>query len=344
MTRIWPQAPIYTSIYDEGVVGDLFARSRVRTSFLQKIPGATRNFRMLAPLYPRAFESFDLREFDVIVSSSSAWAKGVRARADAVHVCYLHTVSRFVFDYERYVGGFGMARLARPMLARLIAWDVRAAQRPTALVCNSRTVQERIAAYYGREAQVLHPPADLARFSPGAGRGDYFFIASRLLPYKRIDLAIEAARAAGVPLRVAGTGPAESALRRRAHGSTTTMLGFVDDACVAALMADAKAVIVPGIEDYGLVPVEAAACGTPVIAFRGGGALETIVDGVTGTFFDDASPQSLAAVLRSFDRSRYDPLRMLEHAQSFSPQRFADALQRIIAVHQDAREIPTTSS
>ena len=327
--RAWPEAPVYTALYDPRS-GTSIDESRLRLSYLAKIPGANRGFRYLAPFYPRAFESFDFEEFDTIVSSTSAWAKGVRVPPGTVHVCFIHTVSRFAFNYDEYVGGFGMRSLARPMVNRLVEWDARAAQRPTCYVANSHNVARRVKQYYGRDAVVLHSPADVDRFTVGAGRGDYFLIASRLLPYKRIELAIRAAALAGVTLAVAGTGPAEAALRRAARGTKTRMLGYVDDATLNGLMGDARAVILPGEEDLGLVPLEAAACGRPTIAYRGGGALETVVEGETGTFFDAAQPEALAAALRGFDAAKYEVARLRAHAERFSPQIFVERLKAIV--------------
>jgi glycosyltransferase involved in cell wall biosynthesis len=305
---------------------------------LAHIPGANRNFRYLAPLYPRAFEAFDLREYDLVVSSTSAWAKGVRTREDAVHVCFIHTVSRFLFDYQRYVGALASERtpswLMRPMIDSLVRWDLKAAQRPTRYVANSATVQARVRDFYHRDADVLHSPADIDRFTIGSGSGDYFFIASRLLPYKRIDLAIDAAQLAGVKLLVAGDGPAMAQLRERARASTTTLLGFVDDATINALMGNAIAAIVPGEEDLGLVPVEAAAAGRPTIAYRGGGARETVIEGETGAFFNEPNASALADVLRTFDPRRYDGRRLRAHAEGFSPQRFIERLRAIVAATQ----------
>jgi glycosyltransferase involved in cell wall biosynthesis len=328
---------VFTSLYDETAVGDLVPRARVRTSYLANVPFANTYFRMLAPFYPRAFESFDLSGFDTIVSSTTSWAKGVLTPPGAVHVCYTNTVSRFAFAYDEYVGGFGRSQgnrllpwLARPVVRRLVEWDRRAAQRPTAYVANSRNVAERIRRYYGRDADVLHCPVELDRFSVGNGGGAYFLIASRLLPYKRIDLAIRAAALAGVPLLVAGTGPAEAQLRAMARGTTTTMLGYVDDAELNALMGRARAAILPGEEDFGLLPLEAAAAGRPAIALRRGGALETIVDGVTGTFFDQPDPSSLAAVLRTFDENRFDSTVLRTHAQGFAPGAFSRRLREIV--------------
>jgi glycosyltransferase involved in cell wall biosynthesis len=330
IARAYPQAPVYTALYDARATGDLVAPSRVRASYLARVPGANKWFRYLAPFYPRAFESFDLRGFDTIVSSTTAWAKGVIVPPGAVHVCYINTVSRFAFAYDEYVGKLGMRSLARPVVERLVEWDKRAAQRPTRFVANSRNVADRIAKYYGREADVLHCPVDVDRFTVGAGGGEHFFIASRLLPYKRIDLAIRAANLARVPLLVAGTGPAEAALRELARGTTTTMLGYVPDARVNELLGTARAAILPGEEDFGLVPLEAAACGRPTIAYRGGGALETIAEGRTGEFFDDVAPESLAAVLRAFDGGRYDPQQLRAHAETFAPDRFIARLRDIV--------------
>ena len=326
IARAYPDAPIYTALFDARQTGDLVDPSRVHASYLARMPGANRFFRYLAPFYPRAFEAFDLSGYDTIVSSTTAWAKGVIVPPGAVHVCYINTVSRFAFAYDQYVG----TSLARPLIARLVEWDKRAALRPTQFVANSRNVAERVKRYYGRESIVLHCPVDVDRFTIGTGSGGYFFIASRLLPYKRIDLAIRAAAIAGVPLLVAGTGPADASLRELARGSTTTMLGFVSDERMNDLLGSARAAILPGEEDFGLVPLEAAACGRPTIAYRGGGALETIVQGETGEFFDSQTPESLAGVLRNFDEVQYDPHRLRAHAQTFSPDRFIARLQAIV--------------
>lgn len=323
-------APVYTALFDPAQTGDLVDPRRVRTSYLAKLPGANRYFRYLAPLYPRAFESFDLSEYDTILSSTTAWAKGVIVPPGAVHVCYINTVSRFAFAYERYVGGLGGAEIARPVIAKLVDWDKRAAMRPTQFVANSRNVAERVKHYYGRDSIVLHCPVDVDRFTVGSGGGDYFFIASRLLPYKQIDLAIRAAQLAGVKLYVAGTGPAERKLRELARGTTTTMFGYLDDAHVNELLGAARAAILPGEEDFGLVPLEAAACGRPTIAFRAGGALETIVPHETGEFFEEPEPESLARVLGQFDETRYDARRLRAHAENFAPARFIERLRAIV--------------
>jgi len=333
---LYPQAPVFTSLFDASVAGDFVDPARIRTSPLQALPGASHYFRFLAPLYPAAFENFDLSEFDTIVSTTTAWAKGVHFRPNAVHVCYIHTVSRFAFAYDQYVGGFGLGALARPLVKRLVAWDREAAMRPTAFIANSRNVARRVRHYYGRDAHVVHCPVDVDRFIAGNGSGDYMLVVSRLLPYKRVDIAIEACKLAGKRLVIVGAGPAERALKALAAGSRTDFYGAVPDAALPRIMSNARAIILPGEEDYGLVPLEANASGRPVIAYGRGGALETIVSGLTGEFFSEAQPASLAAVLRSFDFDRYDPMTLRAHAEAFGPTpfkaRFAALVDDIVSV------------
>ena len=328
--RAWPNAPVYTTIYDERAVGDLVPAGRVHTSFLQRFPLKAHAFRLYAPLYPRAVESLDLSAYELVVSSTTAWAKGVLTRPGAVHVCYINTVSRFVFDAQRYVGGFGIGTLASPLIRTLAAWDVRAASRPTRFVANSRNVADRVRRWYGREADVLPCPVDVEHFTPGSGDGGYYVVVSRLLPYKRVDLAIAACALAGVPLHVVGNGPDEKRLKALAAGTETTFHGVVDDAARNAIVGAAHGAILPGEEDFGLVPLEAAAAGRPTIAFAAGGALETIVDGVTGRFFHDQDPRALADVIDAFDPSHYEPQALRAHAEAFRPERFVERLQAIV--------------
>jgi glycosyltransferase involved in cell wall biosynthesis len=247
-------------------------------------------------------------------------------------------VSRFAFDYERYVGGFGIARLARPLIQGLIAWDKRAAQRPTLFVANSQNVAERVLRYYGRESHVLPCPVDVDRFTLGLGAGDYFVLVSRLLPYKNIDIAIAACALARVPLHIIGSGPAQASLRALAAGTRTTFHGYLDDRSVDRIVGNARAAILPGPEDFGLVPLEAAAAGRPTIALAAGGALETIREGETGAFFRCAEPASLAQALREFDPARYVPARLREHAEQFAPARFIERLGAIVDRALERRE------
>lgn len=302
----------------------------MRTSFLQKFPLHDHYFRALAPLFPRAFESFDLSAFDTIVSSTTAWAKGVRAAPGAKHVCYINTVSRFAFSSDLYLGGFRMRHIARPFMRKLVAWDQRAAQRPTAYIANSQNVANRVKQFYGRDAFVLHCPVDLDRFTAGGAQGEHFIVISRLLSYKRIELAIAACALAKVPLYVVGDGPARRQLQRLARGTTTTLLGFVPDRDLNPLLAGAKAAILPGEEDFGLVPLEAAACGRPTIAWRGGGALETVVEGTTGLFFNEPSPQSLAGAIERLSSHRFEPQTLRAHAERYGTRQFKERLREIV--------------
>jgi glycosyltransferase involved in cell wall biosynthesis len=297
---------------------------------LALLPGSSHYFRYLAPFYPAVFEGFDLCAYDVIVSTTTAWAKGVRFRPDAVHVCYIHTVSRFAFAYDQYVGGFGLGNVARPLVERLAAWDLAAAQRPTAFIANSYNVAARVRRYYGRDAFVAHCPVDVGRFAVGRGGGAYALVVSRLLPYKRIDLAIAACALAGVSLKIVGAGPAERALRTAARGTPTEFLGSLSDAALREVMGEARVVILPGEEDYGLVPLEANASGRPALAYGAGGALETIRPGVTGAYFSEPTAESLAAALVAFDPHAYDPQAMRAHAESFGPEPFKRRFKALV--------------
>lgn len=351
IARTFPEAPIFTSLLERRAIGDLIDLARVRTSPLQIFPFREHLFRYLAPLYPWAFERFDLRAFDVIVSSTTSWAKGVRFRADATHVCYINTVSRFLFNYDHYVDGLvamqtldGFKKVlrvvARPLIDDLIRWDRMAAGRPTAFIANSRNVARRVRQFYGRNSFVLPCPIDVSQFTVGQGVGGYALVISRLLPYKRVDLAIDACIEVGMPLVVIGTGPCESRLRERAAGGKVRMLGAVDDATRRTALADAALVILPGEEDFGLVPLEAAAAGRPTIALRAGGALETIVEGLTGCYFDEPQVASLAEALRAIRIGEFNPQRLREHALTFAPNRFSERLLDLVRRIRDGERPP----
>ncbi len=221
--------------------------------------------------------------------------------------------------------------VARPLIDELIRWDRTAAERPTAFIANSRNVARRVRQFYGRNAYVLPCPIDIHQFTVGAGTGGYALVISRLLPYKRVDLAIDACIEAEIPLVIAGTGPCEALLRERAAGKNVTILGAIDDEHRRRLVADAAVVILPGEEDFGLVPLEAAAAGRPTIALRAGGALETIKEHITGRYFDEPHPESLASILRTFRHTDFDPQVLRAHAMEFAPERFTERLHSIIA-------------
>jgi len=332
MQRMYPQAPVYTSLYDPDAFEGRFAGLDVRTSFLQRIPGATRNFRALLPLYPSAFESLDLRGFELVISSTTSFAKGVRVPPGCLHVSYVYTPTRFLWYPQEYAMEL-TPPLVRPALRALQpwlrGWDQRAAQRPQHLVTSSRNVARRIQQVYGRSSDVVPCPVDAAAFAHEQPVGDYFLVMSRLLPYKRVHLAIEACDMLHAKLIVAGTGPDERRLRAIAT-ATTEFAGYVDDAQRRRLIGGARALIVPGIEDFGLVALEAAAAGRPTVAFAAGGALETVVEGQTGLFFREPDARSLAQTLQALSRAQFERERMRVHARAFAPEVFRAEFSALI--------------
>ena len=334
MLALYPDAPVYTSLYDKSVFAGAFDGVDVKTTWLQQVPLARRSFRALLPLYPAAFAALDMSPFDLVISSTSSFAKGVRVRPGALHVSYVHTPTRFLWRLDEYA--FDVAPWwSRPLLAAALPglrrWDYAAAQRPNHIVANSRNVADRILTCYGRTSDVLHCPADIEAFAPvsAAEIDDYYVVAARLLPYKRVRLAVEACNALRVPLVVLGSGPDEARLRAMA-GPTVRFAGRVSDVARRQVFARARAIIVPGEEDFGLVPVEAAAAGRPTVAFGAGGAMETVVDGVTGTFFHEPTAESLARALTSLDPLAYDVAAMSAHAAKFSAERFRAGFRTLL--------------
>lgn len=334
--RAFPQAPIYTSVYDRKALPQ-FAGADVRTSFLQRWPLARSRHQLYPVLRTFAFESFDLSGFDVVISSCSAEAKGVVTRPDTLHVCYLHTPTRYYWsDHHRYAAdpGFGpldpLVRLAMPAFIRQMRmWDLSAASRVDAFVANSSFVAHRIEKYYRRQATVIHPPIQAARFEPGTGPGEFFLVAGRLVPYKRVDLAVRACRALDLPLVVAGAGSELDRLRALA-GPRTTFAGRCGDAELSQLLRRSKALIHCAEEDFGLLPLEAMASGRPVIAYGAGGALETVVDGRTGVFFKEQTVPALATALTRFEALGFDQGELRRHAEAFDEAGFVGEIAKFV--------------
>ena len=328
---LFPNAPVFTSAFWPPAFPPAYQTWDIRTSFLNRMP--VRNQRWLLPLYPAAFESFDLQGYDLILSITSAFAHGVRVPKGARHICYCLTPARFLWTYNDYVEREQIGRLPRLVLPMFISalrdWDRRVADRVSQYVAISQVVRERIAKYYQRDSTIIYPPVDVDRFSVSTDRGDYFLILSRLVPYKRIDLAVQAFNELGLPLVIAGDGRDRPRLQAMAK-SNVRFLGRVSDAQAKELMTRCRAFLFPGEEDFGITPLEASACGKPVIAFAGGGALETIVEGVTGEFFREVSIPSLLNVLREFDDRKYDPQVIRKQAEKFSVQAFKKELMDIV--------------
>jgi glycosyltransferase involved in cell wall biosynthesis len=323
LCELWPDAPVYTAVYDVDGTERRFAGRDVRTSFLQRARPSARTFRALFPLYRNAIESFDFSEFDLVVSSSSAWAHGLRSDPPTVHVSYCHNPFRYAWNDREQT----LARVANPflraglnlVLARWREWDRAAAQRTDRYVANSFSTQARIRAYFGRAANVVYPPVDTRRFSPGPV-GDYYAIVSELMPHKQIDVAIDAFNDLRLPLVIVGDGPDARRLRRAA-GPSVKFTGRLPDSAVAEVMRGARALIVTAVEEFGIAAVESQASGRPVIARRGGGALETVVDRVTGCFWSGGAAELAQAVLQ-FDDGAIDPGACVENAARFSRERF----------------------
>lgn len=325
--EIFPDAPIYTSIYDPQRVDPAFQKMDIRTSFMQKLPMVTKHHQPYLPFYPFAMESLDLRGYDLVLSSSSAFGKGVITKPETMHICYCHTPMRWCWNYDEYVEREQLGKMARRVLPFLITglrvWDQTSAMRVDHFIANSPIVAERIRKYYRREAVVIPPPVEARRFTfdLNAQLEDYFLIVSRLIPYKRIDLAIEACNRLHLPLIIIGSGRDAQRLQRRA-GPTIRFMGRLSDEEVLHYYAHCRAFLFPGEEDFGITPLEAQASGRPVIAYGAGGALASVIDDVTGKFFTEQSVESLVAVLASFDERTYDPQSIRNHALEFDMPRF----------------------
>jgi glycosyltransferase involved in cell wall biosynthesis len=323
----WPEAPIYTSLYRPSSTFPGFADREVRVSRLDRIPVDT-GFRALAPLYPWAFRDHGPLSEEVVISSSSGWAHGVRTSPDSVHVVYCHTPARWLYRSTEHLGNSLGARLLGPLTRPLRRWDQAAARRADEYVANSEQVRARIRRLYGRDAQVVYPPVDVERYSPSE-RGERLLVISRLLPYKRVDLIVRAAARAGIGLDVVGVGPSLESLRAIA-GPTVEFHGRVDDEAVVQLLEGCRALCVAATEDFGIVPVEANAAGKPVVAFAAGGVLETVTDGVTGALFDTLSEQALLAAIARADMIDTPPGNLARSAWRFSAQTFRSRMKALV--------------
>ena len=320
--EIFPDAPVYTSIYDPQRVDPVFQTMDIRTSFMQKLPLVTKYHQPYLPLYPFAMENLDLRGYDLVLSSSSAFGKGVITRPETLHICYCHTPMRWCWNYDEYVEREHLGKVARGILPLMITglriWDQTSAMRVDHFIANSPVVAERIHKYYRREAAYIPPPVDASRFpfDPHIVPDDYFLILSRLVPYKRIDLAIQACNQLQLPLVIIGGGRDLDRLKQMA-GPTIRFMGRLSDEEVIHYITHCRAFLFPGEEDFGITPLEAQACGRPVIAYGAGGALASIIDGITGTFFQEQTVESLTTVLATFDERLFDPDVIHSHALEF---------------------------
>lgn len=346
-----PGSTLHSTVAVPEILSTKLRDAGIRTSWMQHLPALKRHFRHYFLLYPLAVETVDLSTYDLIVSSCFGYAKGLRKRRDAIHVCYCHTPMRWVWRYDDYSERAGFGGLTRKLLPLLLAglkrWDLRASRRPDYFIANSHVVAERIKKVYGRDSIVIPPPIDVRRFqSTSVSDGDhddYYLVLSRLVPYKRIDLAVEACTRLNRRLLIVGDGPDRARLERLA-GPSVSFLGRQSDEAVARYAARCRALLFPGEEDFGMTPLEINAAGRPVIAFRAGGALETVVDGATGVFFDQPSASSLAQAMQEFELLLWDSAQLRAHAGKFDRTVFASRLLeflRQVAPGVELAERPT---
>ena len=336
LARLYPDAPIFTLLHVKGSVAPELESRRIHTSFVQYLPGAASAYRSYLPLFPAAIQRLDLRGFELILSSSHCVAKGVRVPPGSIHLSYSHTPMRYVWDrYDDYFGNLGWP--ARPLVASIAeglrAWDVATAAGVTAFAANSAFVARRIARYYGRASTVIPPPVDTEFFTPGDARPkDFDLVVSALAAYKRIELILDAYRGTGRRLKIVGSGPERERLQRAAPPEAE-FLGSVDDRALRELYRDCRVVVMASVEDFGIVPLEAMACGRPAIVFGEGGGPETVIDGVTGLIFRQASAASLRAVVDSLQALSFNRDTLRARAQEFRLSAFVGRIRAFVSSH-----------
>lgn len=335
LVSMFPAAPIYTSIYAPNIMPAFYRQWDIRTLWLDRMPAIHKYHQPYLPLYPLAWGGLDLSDYDVVLSNKSGFCHGLQHDKNTLHICYCLAPTRYVWQFESYIAregiGGAVATALKPLIAAMRRWDYAAAKRVDHFIAISTDIQNRIRQFYDRDSVIIYPPVDTERFAAARTDGveDYFLVVSRLIPYKRIDLAVQAATKLGVPLKIGGKGRDLDRLREMA-GPSVEFLGYVPDEELPTLMARCKAFIFPGLEDFGITPVQAQAAGRPVIAYGAGGALDTVIPGVTGEHFNDLTFDSLVRVMAAFDARHYDPAQIQAHAAKFDKSVFAEQLQSYI--------------
>lgn len=330
--EIWPEAVVHVILYDKEKTNGQFEKYQKKISWLNELPGIKKHPRLFLALMPKAIESFRFDDFDLVLSDSSSFAKGAKAAGKA-HICYCHTPTRFLWSMPEYIDNQQYPQILKTIgkqyLKRLKKWDFEAAQRPDFFIANSRNTQIQIRKFYNRDSIVIPPPVDADFFHPVSQKNDYFFTASRLEPYKKVELVIEAFNQLGLPLKVAGSGTHSENLKKMAKPNVE-FLGRVSDEQLRILYSEAQAFIFPAEEDAGIMILEAQACGTPVIAYGKGGALETVIEGETGLFFKEQNVESVKSSIEHYDTSMYRSEILREHALRFDKKIFQKKIKEFV--------------
>ena len=333
-TEIFPKAPIFTMVYDKKLMNGFFEDKKIRSSFLQKIPFIGSHHRLFPLLMPIAIEQFDLSEFDIVLSDSNSYAKGVITNPNTLHITYCHTPMRYAWDdCHKYLREFKYSKLTKKLVPFAMnyirLWDKISADRPDEYVANSNFVSMRIKKYYNKDSFVINPPVNMNNFNISEKIEDYYLMTGRALPYKRFDIAIKAFNKLGLPLKIIGKGPETDRLKKIAK-SNVEFLGYLSDKQTSSYFSRCKAFIFPPEEDFGITPLEAMACGRPVIAFKGGGALETVIENKTGIFFNEQTAESIEKSVKSFDHKKFDSKEIRDHAMKFDKEIFKKKIREFV--------------
>ncbi len=336
LCALYPRAPIYTLLYDRDATGGVFDGRVIKTSFLQNFPFTKKHHRIFPLLMPLAIEQFDFSDYDLVFSVSASFAKGIITKPRTKHICYCLTPPRFLWDdSQNFVEEFGYSKLVKkflpPFITYLRIWDSQASLRVDEFWSISNFIEDRIRKYYSRPSRVIYPPVNITKFHVSKQVGDYFIMAGRLVSYKRFDLAIKAFNKNGLPLKIVGIGPELNKLKKIAD-KNIEFLGLVSDEKLANLYSRAQACIFPQEEDFGIVPLESMASGRPVIAYRAGGAKETVVENKTGIFFNEQKPESLQAAIENFQNLKFSPEVCRSHAEKFDIKIFKDNISTLLKI------------